>query len=61
MDDDDYVERLMASGIPLHELDFAFAARSGGGPKARFNVMLSKYWKEPMVALKVLEGAYGRS
>ena len=51
MDDDDFVERLVASDIPLHELDHAFAARSGGGPKSRFNVMLSKYWKVPLMSL----------
>ena len=50
MDDDDFVERLMASGIPLHELDHAFAARSGGGPMSRFNKLLAVFWKVPHVA-----------
>lgn len=35
MDDDDFVEHLMASGIPLDELDHAFAARSGGPASIR--------------------------
>jgi len=48
MDDDDFVDALMASGIPFAELDHAFAAGSFG----RFNKMLATYWKVPRVALE---------
>ena len=46
MDDDDFVNGLIHSGIPLAELDCAFAA----GSFSRFNKMLATYWKVPEVA-----------
>ena len=46
MDDNDFVSGLIHSGIPLSELDHAFAAFSCG----RFNKLLAKYWKVRDVA-----------
>jgi hypothetical protein len=49
MDDDDFVSGLIDSGIPLAELDRAFAAGSFG----RFNKMLAMYWKVLYVACEL--------
>ena len=46
MDDDDFVSGLMHSGIPLAQLDSAFAGKSC----SRLNKLLAIYWKEPEVA-----------
>ena len=46
MDDEDFVSGLIHSGIPLSELDHAFAAVSC----SRFNKLLAKYWKVRDVA-----------
>ena len=46
MDDNDFVSGLIHSGIPLAQLDSAFAGKSF----SRLNKLLSIYWKEPEVA-----------
>ena len=46
MDDDDFVSGLMHSGIPLAQLDSAFAGKSFG----RLNKLLAIFWKVPEVA-----------
>ena len=46
MDDDDFVSGLMHSGIPLAQLDSAFAGKSF----SRLNKLLAIYWKVPEVA-----------
>jgi hypothetical protein len=46
MDDNDFVSGLMHSGIPLAQLDSAFAGKSC----SRLNKLLAIYWKEPEVA-----------
>ena len=46
MDDDDFVSGLIHSGIPLAQLDSAFAGKSCG----RLNKLLAIFWKVPEVA-----------
>ena len=46
MDDDDFVSGLIHSGIPLPQLDSAFAGKSCG----RLNKLLAIFWKVPEVA-----------
>ena len=46
MDDDDFVSGLINSGIPLAQLDSAFAGKSCG----RLNKKLAIFWKVPEVA-----------
>ena len=46
MDDDNFVSGLIDSGIPLAQLDSAFAGKSLG----RLNKLLAVYWKVPEVA-----------
>jgi hypothetical protein len=46
MDDNDFVSGLIHSGIPLAQLDSAFAGKSF----SRLNKLLAIYWKEPEVA-----------
>jgi hypothetical protein len=45
MDDDDFVSGLINSGIPLAQLDSAFAGKSCG----RLNKLLAIFWKVPHV------------
>ena len=46
MDDDNFVSGLIDSGIPLAQLDSAFAGKSF----SRLNKLLAVYWKVPEVA-----------
>ena len=46
MDDDDFLSGLIDSGIPLAQLDSAFAGKSCG----RLNKLLAIFWKVPEVA-----------
>ena len=46
MDDDDFVSGLIHSGIPLAQLDSAFAGKSC----SRLNKLLAIFWKVPEVA-----------
>ena len=46
MDDGDFVSGLIHSGIPLAQLDSAFAGKSCG----RLNKLLAIFWKVPEVA-----------
>ena len=46
MDDDDFVSGLIHSGIPLAQLDMAFAGKSC----TRLNKLLAVFWKVPEVA-----------
>jgi hypothetical protein len=45
-DDDDFVNGLLTSGIPLAQLDSAFAGKSC----SRLNKLLAVFWKVPQVA-----------
>eukprot|EP00325_Prymnesiales_sp_UTEX-LB-985_P008247 CAMPEP_0174711496 /NCGR_PEP_ID=MMETSP1094-20130205/12793_1 /TAXON_ID=156173 /ORGANISM="Chrysochromulina brevifilum, Strain UTEX LB 985" /LENGTH=332 /DNA_ID=CAMNT_0015910441 /DNA_START=349 /DNA_END=1348 /DNA_ORIENTATION=+ len=49
MNDDDFVSGLIHSGIPLAQLDSAFAGQSCG----RLNKLLAVFWKVPEVARKL--------
>ena len=49
MDDDDFVSGLIHSGIPLAQLDSAFAGKSCG----RLNKLLAIFWKVPEVACEL--------
>ena len=55
MDDDDFVSGLMHSGIPLAQLDSAFAGKSCG----RLNKLLAVFWKVPHEVARELALLFG--
>jgi hypothetical protein len=57
MNDDDFVRGLMKSGIPLNELDWAFAINSAG----RLNKLLAVSFEVRTVALELGKLTWGKS